>query len=123
MDYGGWKRKGNPIVNARVDRATTRPVLGLLAVVAIVFNDNAYGNVKRIQETRFNGHTIATELQNPDMMKLAEAFGVEARRATSPQELRATLSDVFRRNDPVLIEVPVGPMPQQRFTPRNRQGA
>ncbi len=89
-----------------------------IPLVAIVFNDNAYGNVKRTQETRFGGRTIASTLHNPDMLKLAEAYGVEGRRANSPSELRTTLDEVLKRNNPVLIEVPVEPMPQMRFTPR-----
>jgi acetolactate synthase-1/2/3 large subunit len=91
-----------------------------IPLTAIVFNDNAYGNVKRSQEQRFGGHVIATDLKNPDMLKLAEAYGVEGRRATTPQELQATLREVFKRNEPVLIEVPVGPMPQARYTPRRQ---
>lgn len=89
-----------------------------IPLTAIVFNDNAYGNVKRIQEMRFGGRTIASTLHNPDMLKLAEAYGVEGRRANTPAELKATLDDVLKRNDPVLIECPVGPMPQMKFTPR-----
>jgi acetolactate synthase-1/2/3 large subunit len=92
-----------------------------IPLTAIVFNDNAYGNVKRSQEQRFGGHVIATDLHNPDMLKLAEAYGVEGRRATTPAELQAALQDVFKRNDPVLIEVPVGPMPQARYTPRRQR--
>jgi acetolactate synthase-1/2/3 large subunit len=92
-----------------------------IPLTAIVFNDNAYGNVKRIQETRFGGHTIATELHNPDMLKLAEAYGVEGRRAQTPEELRMTLHEVMKGNEPVLIEVPVGPMPQAGYRPRPRE--
>jgi len=91
-----------------------------IPLTAVVFNDNAYGNVKRIQETRFAGHTIASDLHNPDMLKLAEAYGVEGRRAKTPAELQATLHEVLSRNEPVLIEVPVGPMPQMKFTPRSQ---
>jgi acetolactate synthase-1/2/3 large subunit len=91
-----------------------------IPLIAVVFNDNAYGNVKRIQETRFEGHTIASTLHNPDMLKLAEAYGVEGRRATTPEALRATLNDVMKRDGPVLIEVPVGPMPQASWRPRPR---
>ena len=89
-----------------------------IPLIAIVFNDNAYGNVKRIQELRFGGRTIASDLHNPDMMALAAAYGVEGRRANSPQELESSLEEVLRQSNPVLIEVPVGPMPQMRFTPR-----
>jgi acetolactate synthase-1/2/3 large subunit len=89
-----------------------------IPLTTIVFNDNAYGNVKRYQETRFDGHVIASTLYNPDMLKLAEAYGLEGRRAATPEELQVTLREVLKRDEPVLIEVPVGPMPQQRFTPR-----
>jgi acetolactate synthase-1/2/3 large subunit len=93
-----------------------------IPLIAVVFNDNAYGNVKRIQEMRFGGRTIASTLHNPDMLKLAEAYGVEGRRATTPAELKTALDDVLKQDNPVLIEVPVGPMPQMKFTPR-REGA
>jgi acetolactate synthase-1/2/3 large subunit len=89
-----------------------------IPLIAVVFNDNAYGNVKRIQEMRFGGRTIASTLHNPDMLKLAEAYGVEGRRANSPAELKSTLDDALKRTEPVLIEVPVGPMPQMKFAPR-----
>lgn len=84
-------------------------------VVAIVFNDNAYGNVKRIQETRFGGRTIASDLHNPDFVKLAEAFGVQGMRAHTPEQLRDCLRTALRDGLPTLIEVPVGPMPQMAF--------
>jgi len=89
-----------------------------IPLTAIVFNDNAYGNVKRIQQMRFGGRTIASDLHNPDMMKLADAYGLEGRRVNSPAELKATLLDVFKRNEPVLIEAPVGPMPPVNFKTR-----
>ncbi|NBO52135.1 MAG: hypothetical protein EBU83_01680, partial [bacterium] len=89
-----------------------------IPLTAIVFNDNAYGNVKRIQQMRFGGRTIVSDLHNPDMMKLADAYGVEGRRAQSPAELKSTLVDVFKRDEPVLIEVPVGPMPIVNFKTR-----
>jgi acetolactate synthase-1/2/3 large subunit len=94
-----------------------------IPLIAIVFNDNSYGNVKRIQETRFGGRTIASTLHNPNLMKLAEAYGLEGRRANSPEQLKSVLEDVFKSNDPVLIEVPVGPMPELKFAPRARLSA
>lgn len=84
-------------------------------VVTVVFNDNAYGNVKRIQETRFGGRTIASDLLNPDFVKLAESFGVQGMRARDPEELRSCLRAALTDSVPTLIEVPVGPMPQWNF--------
>jgi acetolactate synthase-1/2/3 large subunit len=80
-----------------------------IPLVAIVFNDHAYGNVRRIQQVRFNDHTIASDLHNPDLVKLSEAFGVAASRATSPAELRGTLERALATNAPHLIEVPMPP--------------
>ncbi len=82
-----------------------------IPLTTIVFSDDAYGNVRRIQRQQFNEHTIASDLKNPDFVKLAESFGIEGRRATSPDELRATLKDAFATNHGVLIEVPIGEVP------------
>jgi acetolactate synthase-1/2/3 large subunit len=87
-----------------------------IPLTAIVFNDNAYGNVKRIQQMRFGGRTIASDLYNPDMAKLADAYGIEFHRASSPGELGAKLHEVWGGPmRPLLIEVPVGEMPQMQF--------
>ena len=80
-------------------------------LVAVVFNDNAYGNVKRIQQQSFGGRTIASDLHNPDFAKLAELFGVRGMRAEGPEAFKSTLERALSLDEPVLIEVPVGPMP------------
>ena len=51
-----------------------------IGVVTLVFNNNAYGNVRRDQRQHFDGRVVASDLVNPDFVKLAESFGV-ARRA------------------------------------------
>jgi acetolactate synthase-1/2/3 large subunit len=82
-----------------------------IPLVTVVFNDNAYGNVKRIQEMRFGGRTIASDLYNPDLMKLADAYGMTGYRAHGAEELRRALRSALAANEPSLIEVPVEPMP------------
>ena len=78
--------------------------------VAIVFNDNAYGNVLRAQMEEFDGHVLGTKLQNPDFVALARSFGAHGVRAQDAAALQSSLSDaVAADNDkPTLIEVPVG---------------
>jgi acetolactate synthase-1/2/3 large subunit len=76
-----------------------------------VFNDGAFGNVRRMQEQLYGGHLIASDLHNPDFMKLADAFGVRGLRADGPDGLRTQLAAALRDDAPALIEVPVGPMP------------
>ncbi len=82
-----------------------------IGLITIVFNDNAYGNVKRIQQVDMGGRTIASDLVNPDYVKLAESFGVTGRRAESPDQLAQALADSIRAGEPALIEVPVPQMP------------
>ncbi|MED5404985.1 MAG: thiamine pyrophosphate-dependent enzyme, partial [Chloroflexota bacterium] len=86
-------------------------------VVVVVFNDNAYGNVKRDQMNQFSGRTIGVELHNPDFVKLAEAYGAKGFVANGPTELESTLKKALAMDAPVLIEVPVGPMPSPFFRP------
>lgn len=82
-----------------------------IGLITIVFNDNAYGNVKRIQQVDMGGRQIASDLVNPDYVKLAESFGVTGRRAESPDQLAQHLADSIRADEPTLIEVPVPQMP------------
>ena len=68
--------------------------------------------MRRIQEERYGNRLIASDLTNPDFVRFAESFGAAAERARDPQELRAALNRSLKRRDqPTLIEVPVGPLP------------
>lgn len=90
----------------------------------LLFNDGAYGNVKRIQQERFGeDRTIASTLQNPDMAKLADAFGVRYWHADSPDTLRPALGASIEHDGPCLVEVTVDAMPSPwpfLRMPRNR---
>jgi acetolactate synthase-1/2/3 large subunit len=95
-----------------------------IPLVAVVFNDGAFGNVRRIQQEAYGNRLIACDLADPDFVRFAESFGAAAERAKTPTSLRAALRRAFRRRDtPTLIEVPVGPMPNPWpliFLPRVR---
>ena len=82
-----------------------------LAVVVVVFDDGAFGNVKRIQQQAFGGREIANDLANPDFVRFAESFGVAAYRAETAEALEERLREAFALNEPALVHVPVGPMP------------
>jgi acetolactate synthase-1/2/3 large subunit len=83
-----------------------------IPLVTIVFNDDGFGNVRRIQEDQHGNRRIASDLRNPDFVAFAKSFGADAMRVWSPEELRQALRRAFaNRNGPTLIEVPVGPMP------------
>lgn len=80
-----------------------------IGVVAIVFNNRAYGNVRRDQITNFSGRTVASDLPGVDYVKLAEANGVKGYLASSPSELAPLLEQAIAADVPALIEVRVDP--------------
>jgi acetolactate synthase-1/2/3 large subunit len=83
-----------------------------IRAITIVFNDNAFGNVRRIQQERFGvERTIASTLVNPDIVAFAESFGCLGLRAHDPHELGDALHRAMRHEGPVVIEVPVGEVP------------
>ena len=75
-------------------------------LVAIVFNNNAYGASRWDQTHRFDERFIATDLYNPDFVKLAEAFGAVGMRC-DPAGLGSTLEKALGTDAPVLLEVEV----------------
>jgi acetolactate synthase-1/2/3 large subunit len=81
-----------------------------LGLIAVVFNDGQFGNVRLLQQQTF-GHPFGTDLCNPDFAKLADAFGIASARADGPDALERAILEARARGGPSLIEVPVGPMP------------
>lgn len=78
-----------------------------LNVVNIVFNNGRYGNVARDQDRLFEGRRIASDLANPDFVKLAESFGAQGVHVKTPDELRTAIENGLAASGPVLIEMPL----------------
>jgi acetolactate synthase-1/2/3 large subunit len=81
-----------------------------LGLVTVVFDDRAFGNVKRTQKQEFGGHVLGTDLVNPDYGRLAEAFGIRGQTVNSLEALEPTLKEALQADEPCLIAVPVGEM-------------
>jgi acetolactate synthase-1/2/3 large subunit len=82
-----------------------------IPIVVILFNDGAYGNVRNMQRKDHGNRVIGSDLANPDFMRLADSFGIAGHRVASPEALRQALEQALVRNEPTLIEVPCGDMP------------
>lgn len=78
-----------------------------IGVVTLVFDNSAYGNVRRDQLHGFEGRIVASDLVNPDFVKLAESFGVGASRVTSPDHFRPALEKALAAGGPQLIAIDV----------------
>jgi acetolactate synthase-1/2/3 large subunit len=91
-----------------------------IGLVTVVFNDRAYGNVRRAQSEQFDGRIYGSELLNPDFVSLAESFGVRGARATTPAELQGLLREALSApsREPLVVDVPVEVMPNPFRTMR-----
>jgi acetolactate synthase-1/2/3 large subunit len=86
-------------------------VLHDIPLVAVVFDDGAYGNVLRAQQLDYGNRVHASSLANPDFVKLAKSFGIRAETVETPPALRDAVVRATAGNKLELIHVPVGPMP------------
>ena len=82
-----------------------------IASVTLIFNNSAYGNVKRTQIEKYGGRVIASDLHNPDFVKLAECYGALGLRVATPDALGSAIRRGFDQDGPTLIEIPVGDLP------------
>jgi len=76
-----------------------------IGLVTVLFNNRAYGNVRRDQQQNFEGRLLGADLDNPDFVRLAESFGADAARVDSPQALRPALERALAADRPAVIEV------------------
>jgi len=82
-----------------------------IPLVTIIFNNDAYGNVRTMQIRDYDERVIATDLVNPAFVKLGEAFGANALRAEDGGQLRAALRYGFASELPTIIDLPIGETP------------
>jgi len=78
-----------------------------IGLVTIVFNNSSFGNVRRDQQALFESRLIGADLSNPDLLKLADAYGVDGYRVNTPDELKPALEKAIDIDKPALIEVVV----------------
>jgi acetolactate synthase-1/2/3 large subunit len=82
-----------------------------LPVVWVVFADGHFGNVRRIQNDRYGGRLLGSDLRNPDFVAYARSFGLAADRIEDPAALQARVAAAIAAREPTVIEVPVGDLP------------
>lgn len=71
--------------------------------VVLMFNDNAWGVLSQVDN--FNGRVIGTDLVNPDFVKLFDAYGFEATRVSTLDELVNSLDSAIGSGRLQAIEV------------------
>ncbi len=75
-------------------------------LVALVFNNGAFGASQSDQGTRFGGRLYGTDLHNPDFVKMAESFGAYGLRVEDPAtQLGGVLREALKKDGPVIVDV------------------
>ena len=85
-------------------------VANKIPLVIVLMNNNVLGMVRQWQTLFFNKHYSNTMLdaRQTDFVKLAEAFGAQASRAFTLDELKASLDNAFAAEGPYLVECAIG---------------
>lgn len=87
-----------------------------LDLIAIVFNDNAYGAISTFQSRVMGNRQIGSYLVNPDFAKLGDAFGANSVRV-SADKIGETVQQALAQGGLWLIEVPFNPTDDSRLVP------
>jgi thiamine pyrophosphate-dependent acetolactate synthase large subunit-like protein len=94
---GSFLFSGHELATAVQERAS---------VVAVVFNDDAYGTIKADQSYRYPGRSLGGDLRSPDFVRYAEAFGARGCRVDSVQKVPDAVASALEHDGPTLIEAP-----------------
>jgi acetolactate synthase-1/2/3 large subunit len=84
-------------------------------VVVVVLDNGMYGTIRMHQERRFPGRVSGTDLQNPDFVALARAFGAYGERVERTADAPAALDRALGAGTAAVLHVPVDP---EALTPR-----
>jgi acetolactate synthase-1/2/3 large subunit len=78
-----------------------------LNVKIMILNNNYLGMVRQWQELFFNKRYSFTHLKNPDFIKIADGYGIAAKRISERSELDKGLDEMLQSNNAFLLEVVV----------------
>jgi acetolactate synthase I/II/III large subunit len=99
-----------------VQELETAKRLGL-AIVNLVWTDSAFGVIELHQMRKF-GRLAGTKFTNPDLVALAESFGLPGLRVESAEELVPTLRRAFDLDTSCVVEIPIDYRENARFSER-----
>ncbi|WP_185871159.1 biosynthetic-type acetolactate synthase large subunit [Blattabacterium cuenoti] len=78
-----------------------------ISVKIVLLNNNFLGMVRQWQQLFFDKRYSCTELVNPDFIKLANAYSIEAERINNRKKLEKSIKKALRNKNAFLLEVVV----------------
>ena len=79
-----------------------------IPVKILVLNNNFLGMVRQWQQLFHGKRYSFTEMQNPDFIKLASAYDIQAKKVTNRDALQSTLEEFLNSKTSFFLEVVVG---------------
>jgi acetolactate synthase-1/2/3 large subunit len=91
-----------------------------LPVKIFVFENGGYLSIRQTQDNMFAGHHVGegpgSGVGFPDMVRIAEAYGISARRVVTHAELDGAIAEALASDGPALVDVVMDPL--QNFAPK-----
>jgi len=75
------------------------------AVKIVILNNDFLGMVRQWQQLFFDKRYASTEMVNPDFVKIAEGYFIEAKRVTNREDMTAAVAEMMKSDKPYLLEV------------------
>jgi acetolactate synthase-1/2/3 large subunit len=78
-----------------------------LPVKMVLLNNNYLGMIRQLQDLYYNSHYYFGEMQNPDFVKIADAYGIPAEKITNLENLDSAVERMLKTNGAYFLEVQV----------------
>ena len=75
------------------------------AVKIVILNNDFLGMVRQWQQLFFDKRYASTEMLNPDFVRIAEGYFIDAKRVTERKEMTAAVAEMMKSDKPYLLEV------------------
>ncbi len=86
-----------------------------LAIIILVFNNGMYGTIRMHQEREYPKRVVGTALENPDFVRLAQAYGANGTLVERTEDFAPAFAAALTADRPSVIEVKMDP---EAITPR-----
>ena len=78
-----------------------------LPVKILLLNNNYLGMIRQLQDLYYNSHYYFGEMQNPDFVKIVDAYGIKAEKVDSLEALDSAVKRMMDYNGAYFLEVRV----------------
>ena len=76
-----------------------------IPVKIVVLNNGHLGMVRQWQELFFESRYASTVMTNPDFVKIAEGYHIEAKRVSERKDMKASVQEMMASKEPYFLEV------------------